>query len=132
MHVHHPREKNNKRTLQETQREKKIVVCIRIARENRPGRNAHTKNKYTPVQRTKKVIKCESSVFLLFLLYIYTYIKKYKVIDVSDQILKIDSELNAKKKIYERDWFGSHTYNRFSSLSFCFGQIRRNKVTVIE
>jgi hypothetical protein len=98
MHVHHPREKNNKRTLQETQREKKIVVCIRIARENRPGRNAHTKNKYTPVQRTKKVIKCESSVFLLFLLYIYTYIKKYKVIDVSDQILKIDSELNAKKK----------------------------------
>jgi len=98
MHVHHPREKNNKRTLQETQREKKIVVCIRIARENRPGRNAHTKNKYTPVQRTKKVIKCESSVFLLFLLYIYTYIKKYKVIDVSDQILKIDSELNAKKR----------------------------------
>lgn len=71
--------------------------------------------------KEREEIKCESSVSFLFLL----HIKKYKVIDVSDQTLKIDNnaqkcierKITRRKKIYERDWFGSHTYNRYSSLS---------------
>ncbi len=107
-------------TLQERRGGKKRKQFYIYSENNRPGRNTHTKNKYTPVQRARvRVI----SFYFISLTYIYR--KKYKVIDVSDQTLKIDNnaqkcierKITRRKKIYERDWFGSHTYNRYSSLS---------------
>jgi hypothetical protein len=53
MHVHHPKEKNIARTHRE-EKNKKTENSSMYSEKNRPGRNAHTKNKYTPVQRTRK------------------------------------------------------------------------------
>jgi hypothetical protein len=55
MYVHHPRENNIARTHTEKRRRRKKKENSSMYNEkNRPGRNAHTKNKYTPVQRARK------------------------------------------------------------------------------
>jgi hypothetical protein len=116
-HVHYPRE-NNKHCKREEE-EKKENSSIYIARITDLVETLTLKINI----HLYKEQECESSVFILFLLHIYR--KKYKVIDVSDQTLKIDNnaqkcierKITRRKKIYERDWFGSHTYNRYSSLS---------------
>jgi hypothetical protein len=64
------------------------------------------------------------SFAFISLIYIYTYI--YKEVQGNRRIRSennvyrngLNATANKQKKIYERDWFGSHTYNRFSSLSF--------------
>jgi hypothetical protein len=81
-----------KHCKRQTKKTENSYIYIYSERTNdRPGRNAHTKNKYTPVQRARS-----ASHLFIFLL----YIKKYKVIDVSDQSLKNNSNNNNVVEIY--------------------------------
>ncbi len=87
-----PSERKQQINKEDCKRQKKKIV-IYIYSERTDLVETLTLKINIHLYKEREEIKCESSVSFLFLL----HIKKYKVIDVSDQTLKIDN--NAHKCI---------------------------------